>query len=64
MNKGVISMRIGPIRKAVVAGLVAGTGSLAVAGVDNRITLGEALVALAAAIAAVGAVYRVKNADA
>lgn len=47
--------------KAIIAGVVSLTGSLAVAGVDNAITLGEALVAIAAAAAAVGAVYGVSN---
>lgn len=47
--------------KAVIAGVVALTGSLAVAAVDNAITLGEALVALATTAAAVGAVYGVTN---
>jgi hypothetical protein len=54
-------MKLGPVRKAVIAAVVAGTGSLAVAGVDNSITLGEALVALAATAAAAGAVYGVRN---
>lgn len=47
--------------KAVIGGIVALTGSLAVAAVDNAITLGEALVALATTAAAVGAVYGVTN---
>ena len=54
-------MKLGPIRKAVIAAVVAGTGSLAVAGVDNAITLGEILVAVAATAAAAGAVYGVRN---
>lgn len=54
-------MNLGPVRKAVVGGLVALTGSLAVAGLDNHIALGEALAAIAAAAAAVGAVYGVSN---
>ena len=48
-------------RKALTAFVVAGTGSLAVAGVDNAVTLGEALVSLATACAAYGAVYGIKN---
>lgn len=47
--------------KAFLAFLVAGTGSLATAAVDNSITLGEGLVAAAAAIAAFALVYGVKN---
>lgn len=47
--------------KAIIAGVVALTGSLAVAAVDNAITLGEALVGLAATATAVGAVYGVTN---
>ena len=47
--------------KAIIGGIVSLTGSLAVAGVDNAITLGEALVAIAASAAAVGAVYGVSN---
>lgn len=52
------------IAKAIAAFVVAGTGSLAVAGVDNSVTLGEALAALAVAVAAGGAVYGIKNAAA
>lgn len=51
-------------RKAILAFLVAGTGSLAVAAVDNSITLGEALAAVAVAVAAGAAVYGVSNAPA
>lgn len=47
--------------KAIIGGIVSLTGSLAVAGVDNAITLGEGLVALAAGVAAAGAVYGVSN---
>jgi hypothetical protein len=54
-------VKIGPIRKAVIAAAVAGTGSLAVAGLDNAVSLGEALVALAATVGAFGAVYGVRN---
>lgn len=50
-----------PFAKAIAAFIVAGTGALAVAGVDNAITVGEALVALATACAAAGAVYGIKN---
>lgn len=48
-------------RKAIASALVALTGSLAVAGIDNAITLGEALVALAAATASAAAVYGIRN---
>lgn len=51
-------------RKAILAFVVAGTGSLAVAAVDNSITLGEGLAALAVACAAGGAVYGVSNVQA
>ena len=47
--------------KAVVALLVALTGSLAVAAVDNSIVLGEWMTALATAVAAGAAVFGVKN---
>ena len=47
--------------KAIIGAVVSLTGSLAVAGVDNAITLGESLVATAAAAAALGAVYGVSN---
>jgi hypothetical protein len=47
--------------KAILAAAVAGTGSLAVAAVDNAITLGEALVVVATAVAAAAAVYGVNR---
>ena len=47
--------------KAIIGGVVSLTGSLAVAAVDNAITLGEIMAAVAAAAAAVGAVYGVSN---
>ena len=47
--------------KAIGAFVVALTGSLAVAGADNAIVLGEALMALATATAAGGAVYGIRN---
>ena len=40
---------------------VAGLGALAVAAVDNSITLGEGVASLATAAAAAGAVYGIKN---
>lgn len=53
---------MGQYRKAIAAFIVAGTGALATAGVDNAITVGEILVAVAAACAAAGAVFGVPNA--
>lgn len=47
--------------KAVVAFLVAVTGSLATAAVDNSIVLGEWMAALATAVAAGGAVFATPN---
>lgn len=47
--------------KAFLAFLIAGAGSLAVAGVDNSITLGEGLVAGSVALAALGVVYAIPN---
>lgn len=46
-------------RKAILAALVAGTGALAVAGLDNGITLGEALLCLASTVAGGAGVYGV-----
>jgi hypothetical protein len=46
-------------RKAIAAFLVSGTGALAVAAVDNAITLGEGAFVVAAAVASAGAVYGV-----
>lgn len=54
-------MKLGPIRKAVVAFLVSGTGALATAAADNRVTLGEVAFVVAVALAAFGAVYGVRN---
>lgn len=50
-----------PYAKAVVGFLVALTGSLATAAVDNSIVLGELLSAVAAAVAAGAAVFGVPN---
>lgn len=50
--------------KAILAFLIAGSGSLAVAAVDNSITMGEGIVAASVALVALGAVYGVKNAPA
>lgn len=48
-------------RKAILGGLVALTGSLAVGLVDNALTIGEGATALAAGVAAYAAVYGVRN---
>lgn len=50
-----------PYLKAVVAFLVAATGALATAAVDNSIVLGEWMAALATAVAAGGAVFATPN---
>ena len=47
--------------KAILAAAVAGTGSLAVAAVDNAVALGEAVVVVATAVAAAAAVYGVNR---
>lgn len=47
--------------KAIVATLVALTGSLGTAAVDNSIVLGEWMTAVATAVAAGAAVFGVKN---
>ena len=54
-------MKIGPIRKAVIALLVAGSGAGAVAASDDRITYGEWWLVAATALASFGAVYGVRN---
>lgn len=54
-------MKLSPYRKAIASAVVALTGSLAVAGVDDAITFGEALVAIAAATAAGATVFGVRN---
>lgn len=48
--------------KAFLAFLIAGVGSLAVAAVDNGISLAEGLTAASVALIALGGVYGVKNA--
>jgi len=50
-----------PYAKAITATVVGGLGSLAVAGIDNAITLGEALVAASVAAASGAAVFGVRN---
>lgn len=47
--------------KAIVAALTAGVGSLIAASTDGHITVGEWLVAAAALLAALGAVYAIPN---
>lgn len=47
--------------KAIGAFVVALLGSLAVGAIDNALTLGEALAALAAGSASAGAVYGITN---
>lgn len=49
------------IAKALVAGLVAGTGAGAVAATDNGITYGEWWVIAATTVAAIGAVAGISN---
>ena len=48
-------------RKAILAGAVALTGSLAVGLVDNALTAGEAAAAVAVGVAAYAGVYGVRN---
>lgn len=48
-------------RKAVLAGLIALVGSLAVAATDNHISLAEWLVSAASSLTAVGGVYGISN---
>lgn len=48
-------------RKAILAGLIALVGSLAVAATDNHITLAEWFVSAAAGLGAVGGVYGIRN---
>lgn len=48
-------------RKAILAGLVALVGALAVAATDNHLTLAEWLVSAASSLTAVGGVYGIKN---
>lgn len=47
--------------KAITGGVITLLGSLAVAAVDNAISLGEGMAALAAGAAAFGAVYGIRN---
>lgn len=54
-------MKLGPVRKAVVAGLAAGAASFAVATTDGKVTLAEVGVIVAAVVVAGAAVYRVPN---
>lgn len=54
-------MNLGPVRKAIVAAIVAGTGALATAAADNTITVAEWAWIAAATTAAAGAVYGVRN---
>lgn len=54
-------MNVGPVRKAVVAGLVAAAGAFGVATADGKVTLAEVGVIVGAAVAAAAAVYRVPN---
>ena len=56
-------MSTAEIRKAIVAALVAFTGSAATAAVDDRISSGEWWVIAAATAAALGGVWAVPNAE-
>lgn len=52
------------IAKALLAGAIAGTGALAAGAVgDEMLSLSEWLTAGAAALAAIGVVYRVPNSE-
>lgn len=48
-------------RKAILAFLVAGVGSLATGAIDNQLTLAEWLAAAATAVGAAAAVYAIPN---
>lgn len=54
-------MKLGPIRKAVVAALVGAAGAFVTAAADNHVTLAEVAVIVAAGVVAGGTVYGVRN---
>lgn len=49
--------------KSLLAGLIAGTGALAVAAADNGITTGEWIGALSTGLTALGVVWGVRNGE-